>query len=113
MAFIFKVTFIIVGLLFISGCSSVQSKKITDDSFVLTQYFAQPPTNLDSRALNSKAWKVCPTGFNVLTKNAFKADEFASHHGQCVANKACDFVLEWQLVCTIRAREKFSIFGHD
>lgn len=92
------------------SCSSVESKKIAEKSYLLTQYSTEPPISLDTMSLKDKAWEVCPIGFDVITKNAYKKGELGLHHDQCVMEN-CDFALQWKVVCTIKPKESFSIFG--
>jgi len=97
--------------LMVVSCSSVQSKKIDKKTFVLTQISNEAPNSLSTGKLQSKAWEVCPIGFDVLTKNGYKKGSLGRTHSECVSGKACDFVIEWKVVCAIKPEEEFSIFG--
>jgi len=93
------------------SCTSVQSKKLDKKTFILTQDSNEAPMSLSTRNLQNKAWEVCPIGFDVLTKNAYKKGSLGREHLQCVSGKHCDFVIEWKVVCTIKPKEEYSIFG--
>jgi hypothetical protein len=95
----------------LSGCSQIQTKKIDDTHFILTHSYNEPPRDLASRALASKASELCPSGYDVLSKNAAKKAEFGYSDDQCVAYKHCDYVLEWRISCADKPKDDFSIFG--
>lgn len=94
-----------------SACSSVQTQKVDDTHFNLTDTYNEPPRDLYSRSIVSKAEDLCPNGYDVLSKNAAKPAEFGYNDDQCSAYKACDYTLEWRIVCVDRPKEPFSLFG--
>jgi len=108
----YKIIFAMTVLLFISSCSSVVSKKIGKKSFTLTESGNDSPFSLTTNSLKNKAWQVCPKGFDVITKNAYKKGQLGKHQEQCIT-ESCDFVLEWKIICSIKPKESFSIFGSN
>lgn len=96
------------------GCSSVQTQVLSneenDQRFVLQEFYHEPPMALESRSLASAADKSCPTGYDVLLRQASKAGELGQNQVQCVSG-GCDYVLEWRIVCAEKPEKKFSIFG--
>ncbi len=96
----------------LTACSSVSVEKISKKSFKLTQNYNEPPNSLSSSAMEKKAWEVCPEGYFPDTKQAFKTAEFGNNYAECVDKANCDYVLEWQVTCSKRPKEKSSIFGN-
>lgn len=102
---------VVAVTVFLSGCSQIQTKKIDNTHFVLTHSYNEPPRDLSSSALASKAKELCPSGYDVVSKNAAKKAEFGNDDDQCAAYKHCDYVLEWRISCADKPKEDFSIFG--
>lgn len=94
------------------GCSSVQTHKVDESHFELLAFYNEPPRDLSSKAIASQADEVCPQGYDVLSKTAEKAGELGVDDNQCAVSKACDYALQWRIVCVERPKEPFSIFGN-
>jgi len=107
----FKIIGIGLTGLVMASCTQIQTTKVAEKTFVLTQPSNEPPLSLSTNRLEDKAWEVCPTGFDVLTKNGYKKGQLGLDHAQCVSGMDCDFTLEWKIKCSIRPREEYSIFG--
>ncbi len=105
---------LLMAAIFLTGCSSVQVQKVSDnqqEKFVLVEHYAEPVKNFESRAIRSKARELCPTGFNILSRNASKAGELGLSHASCASVGSCDYALEWQIECSYKREIPFSIFG--
>ncbi|MGC9386343.1 MAG: hypothetical protein ACP5D0_05320 [Hydrogenovibrio sp.] len=100
-----------LAVLVMSGCSSVESKPLAEDTYQIVRFYSEPPHDLDSISIENKASELCPLGYLVLSKNANKAGEFGYNGFSCAANQNCDYVLEWRVRCEDRAMPEFSIFG--
>lgn len=104
----------LVSFLTLVGCSSVQTQTISTEEnnqrFVLKDFYHEPPISLESRSLASAADNACPTGYDILLRQASKNAELGQNHVQC-ASGGCDYVLEWRIICAEKPEKKFSIFG--
>ena len=103
---------VMAGLVvFLSRCSGVQTKEMGENVYYLTNFYNEPPTSFSSWSIESRADEVCPTGYDVLSKNAGKSGEFGYNDFACAAGQACDYVMEWRIRCSDKPKQETSIFG--
>lgn len=100
-----------VGLVGLSACSSVQTQKVDEETFYLTEYYNEPPVGFDSWSLRRQSKELCPKGYDSLLRKAGKPSEFAKQHFECVGGQDCTYALEWRIRCSDKPEEKFTIFG--
>ncbi len=103
-------------VVFLSGCSGFKDVKaskqsVSDLEIYVLQTDYNGPVSFSSNAMVDKANKVCPTGYEVLTKQALKSAPFAEEDASCAAGKNCHYLLEWQIQCVEKPKEEESIFG--
>ncbi|KUJ71944.1 hypothetical protein AVO41_05695 [Thiomicrospira sp. WB1] len=92
------------------GCATVNSQALSENEYLLTTYYDEPPRTLQSRALTSKAESLCPVGVSVRSRHATKAAEFGKDDVSCVSGN-CRYRLTWRVVCTDVVPQESSWFG--
>ncbi|GKT12044.1 MAG: hypothetical protein ISEC1_P1018 [Thiomicrorhabdus sp.] len=127
---------LVVGVALLSGCSTidssvdsvgsgmvsagdslqsltgnVQTKKMNEKTFHLTEFYHEPVTTFDSWSLRSKAREVCPGGYVYDSRQALKMGKFADTHSECANDASCGYALEWRIRCEDVPYEPFSLFG--
>ena len=94
-----------------SVTGNVQTKKVDEKRFHLTEGYNEPVTTFDSWSLRAKAREICPTGYLYENRQAYKMGAFGKTHEQCADKSSCAYVLEWRIRCEEVPYEPFSLFG--
>lgn len=97
------------GLQSVTG--NVETVKVDEQHFQLTEFYYEPVTTFDSWSLRAKAREVCPDGYVYQIRQALRAGEFAKSHEVCESEQACGYALQWKIQCKKVPYEPFSIFG--
>lgn len=96
------------------GCSQNAKQADVEPSFeehLLTQFYYDAPTSVESRSLDRQARNLCPVGYSFLLRQVVSVDEMAKHQFECAQGKNCGYELQWRIRCGEVPREPFSLFG--
>lgn len=94
------------------GCSQVTSQKLAPKTYTLSTQVNGVPSDFDRRSLSHQADKVCPQGYNVLSKSFTAHHAMANSQISCLEGQNCLMDLKWKIYCTPKQKRPFSIFGN-